>query len=308
MIAVFHDGLKGYGCCSKRVTTFEEFLELAGCTTGKHSDQVEVVESKPVLATEKPTQKTKDGVEVYGSAERIAAPQPSLSLEFVKPKPASEIVDDEDPEDVVIEVGMECKRNSCNHKYVDPATSRVAEACTYHPGSPVFHEGSKGWSCCTRKVLEFDEFLKITGCRKGRHLFVGTQKPAEIKKKFECRHDFYQSPNAVTISFYAKKVDPAKVKVVFQTQMLELSFDHPDGGRFEFSSALFQPVVAEECKYKVMSTKIEVVLRKSNGISWPTIEPTNQITSWTTFGTTGRVGTIGGRDIVLAEDSPLLKK
>lgn len=26
--------------------------------------------------------------------------------------------------------------------------------------------------CCKRRVLEFDEFLKIEGCKTGRHLFV----------------------------------------------------------------------------------------------------------------------------------------
>jgi hypothetical protein len=47
----------------------------------------------------------------------------------------------------------------------------------------VFHEGSKGWSCCKRKVLEFDEFLKIEGCTdKKKHLFVGKGKPAGEEK------------------------------------------------------------------------------------------------------------------------------
>ena len=53
----------------------------------------------------------------------------------------------------------------------------------HHPGQPVFHEGSKGWSCCKRRVLEFDEFLRIPGCKeKTRHLFVGQAKaPGEEK-------------------------------------------------------------------------------------------------------------------------------
>lgn len=39
----------------------------------------------------------------------------------------------------------------------------------------MFHEGSKGWTCCKRRVLEFEEFMRIEGCRqKDKHLFVGT--------------------------------------------------------------------------------------------------------------------------------------
>jgi hypothetical protein len=30
--------------------------------------------------------------------------------------------------------------------------------------------------CCKRRVLEFDEFLKIEGCSEGNHLFVGPKK------------------------------------------------------------------------------------------------------------------------------------
>ena len=47
----------------------------------------------------------------------------------------------------------------------------------YHPGAPLFHEGSKGYTCCKRRVLEFDEFMKIEGCKtKDKHLFVGSGK------------------------------------------------------------------------------------------------------------------------------------
>jgi hypothetical protein len=45
----------------------------------------------------------------------------------------------------------------------------------HHPGAPIFHEGSKGYSCCKRRVLEFDQFMKIEGCKtRDRHMFVGS--------------------------------------------------------------------------------------------------------------------------------------
>ena len=49
--------------------------------------------------------------------------------------------------------------------------------CVFHPGAPIFHEGSKGYTCCKRRVLEFDEFMRIEGCTtKDRHLFIGSGK------------------------------------------------------------------------------------------------------------------------------------
>jgi len=56
----------------------------------------------------------------------------------------------------------------------------VGEKCVHHPGVPIFHEGSKGYSCCKRRVLEFDQFMKIEGCKtKDRHLFIGSGEKKE---------------------------------------------------------------------------------------------------------------------------------
>lgn len=55
-----------------------------------------------------------------------------------------------------------CTRRSCGQE--QSSTS----PCVFHPGSPVFHEGQKSWSCCkeiNKPVLEFDEFMKIKGCQ-----------------------------------------------------------------------------------------------------------------------------------------------
>jgi hypothetical protein len=62
------------------------------------------------------------------------------------------------------------------HTHIVPA-STFAECVgvgSFHPGQPVFHEGSKGWSCCARRVLIFDDFLNIRGCRTGRHRYATT--------------------------------------------------------------------------------------------------------------------------------------
>jgi hypothetical protein len=80
---------------------------------------------------------------------------------------------------------MTCRRKGCGetHKGGD----REGEKCVHHPGAPIFHEGSKGWSCCKRRVLEFDQFMNIEGCKtKDRHLFVGSaKKNKEGEEKLE---------------------------------------------------------------------------------------------------------------------------
>ena len=56
----------------------------------------------------------------------------------------------------------------------------------HHPGVPIFHEGSKGYSCCKRRVLEFDQFMSMEGCKtKDRHLFVGKAKKEGEEEKVD---------------------------------------------------------------------------------------------------------------------------
>ena len=100
------------------------------------------------------------------------APQPSV-LAPAPPEPES---DSDDPF-LPIPPNITCRRRGCNSTSSSDITSRDGEECVYHPGHPLFHEGSKGWTCCKRRVLEFDEFMRIEGCkRKEKHHFVGSGK------------------------------------------------------------------------------------------------------------------------------------
>jgi hypothetical protein len=110
-------------------------------------------------------------------SEPAALPTRQLPIErkfTASPAPPPESESD-DP-NAAIAKGQGCRRRGCKESY-DPEVNRDTEECTYHPGAPIFHEGSKGYSCCKRRVLEFDEFMKIEGCKtKKRHLFVGSGK------------------------------------------------------------------------------------------------------------------------------------
>lgn len=44
-----------------------------------------------------------------------------------------------------------------------------SEKCIYHPGTAVFHEGMKYWSCCEKKTSDFGAFLEQRGCTTGSH-------------------------------------------------------------------------------------------------------------------------------------------
>lgn len=313
---VFHEGLKGWSCCKKRVVDFDEFLKIPGCTTGRHTDEKPVQpEPAKTEATASPTE-TNDKVEVYNNGAAISlsshTPTPTTVAEAAedterKAKPlAVEQLPEEDDLSVPVKEGTTCKRRGCGVTYKDDATSRGdgAEAdCWHHPGAPIFHEGSKGWSCCPRKVLEFDEFLKIKGCKKGKHLFVGGQNQNQEEELVDCRNDWYQTPTHIILSIFAK--DKEDTKINFENQAMIVDIKMKGNKRYKKTLTLFQTIDPQESTYKALTTKVEVKLKKANGMSWPALEPTENVTSWTTFGVSGGGGTVGGKDMHYANDSPM---
>ncbi len=162
----------GWKCCKPRVLTFDEFMTITSCTTGFHSTT-----DKPPALEEKPKE---DDASLAKKIEHLTAAgtrrTPISTPQMVPtPPPPPPESDDDDPS-LEIPDGADCRRRTCGQKY-KAGGSRDEESCVHHPGVPIFHEGSKGYSCCKRRVLDFDEFMNIEGCQtKNKHLFIGSGK------------------------------------------------------------------------------------------------------------------------------------
>ncbi|KAF5864461.1 hypothetical protein ETB97_007565 [Aspergillus alliaceus] len=272
---VFHEGQKGWKCCKPRVLTFDEFLEIPPCTTGKHStvddtpveppkntaqiaDEPQLVAPQPVAAPV-----ANSGVPRSTYSPAIAPPSNTAS-------PAPEESESDDPS-LDIPVNATCRRRGCGAGH-NSSVSREEEKCVHHPGQPIFHEGSKGWSCCKKRVLDFDDFLKIEGCReKKRHLFIGKGKPAGEEKVETVRNDFYQTPHSVNVSLYLKKIDKNQAKVEFSAQSINLDLPTTDNKRYKDTYKLFAPIDPGKSQFKVLGTKLELTLVKADGASWPVL-------------------------------------
>lgn len=163
--------------------TFDEFLSIPPCTTGKHS----TVDDTPKTEQVQPTQEGSDSASpavnpISISTTRYSESAPASRVPIAAqpvtsnpPAPAPE--SDSDDPSIPIPSNTTCRRRGCNTSSSSKAdvSSRENEECVFHPGQALFHEGTKGWTCCKRRVLEFDEFMKIEGCKqKNKHLFVGS--------------------------------------------------------------------------------------------------------------------------------------
>jgi hypothetical protein len=203
--------------------------------------------------------------------------------------------EDSDADDMTFEEGVTCKRRGCGKSY-SKSIPRADEKCVYHPGVPIFHEGSKGWTCCKRRVLEFEEFLRIEGCKERQgHCYIG-KKAREREKEKELalaagksgpsatgeemlesvRNDFYQTASTVIVSFYLKKIIKDRASIVFDADGRTVRLDLPtsDGTRYTSDVVLWGEVAPAECKFRILGTKLEVTLVKSGEaglVGWPVL-------------------------------------
>jgi hypothetical protein len=248
--------------------TFDEFMTIPPCTTGKHStvDDTPAEEPKATPAdapTLAPTTPASEPAEP-GRAPTAQAPQQPPAA------PAPQEDEDDDPNTPVPD-NATCKRKACGVTHKGSPRSDD-ENCQHHPGAPVFHEGSKGWSCCKRRVLEFDEFLRIPGCKtKSRHLFVGAKKDEGEEKLDSVRHDFYQTVDKVMASLYLKKIDKTISKIEFSEKTVDLDLRTSDRKRFQQVVPLFGAIDKEKSEFSIMGTKLELRLVKADGASWPVL-------------------------------------
>ncbi|KAG8714842.1 hypothetical protein FRC09_017196 [Ceratobasidium sp. 395] len=303
----FHEGQKSWTCCestNKPVLTFEEFQAIPGCAHGTHTAE-KAAPAKPVVTAPSAANRQP------GIDNQTAAPAPSLvpppaAARPTSPAPPVEIVEDEDDPTVPVAPGTTCKRPGCRKQFVSDEESRQGDGegaqCRYHANQPLFHEGSKGYVCCKKHVLDFDDFLAIPGCKTGRHVFASktaVTKPEE--SLVESRVDHYQTPTEVRVSIFAKQADQTRSTVVLETDKIVLDLFLPAGKRDKREIALFGTIDPTASSFKFYGTKIEVILVKADNRAWNALQADTVIPAGyqITFGVKGRTGTVGAKSVVL---------
>lgn len=206
---VFHDGTKQWSCCGARSHDFALFMEIEGCAVGRHTQvKPKVTRAAPspnaaanggaapvplplsVEARAAERENGPTGTSNKGDAASKArcarcsqgffcsdhAASAEAQAAYVDPTLAARAraachvdadVDADMAEDVDPLEPRTCRNAGCGARYVE--SENADDACAYHPGPPVFHERKKGWACCDVHVYDFDEFMSVPPCTKGRH-------------------------------------------------------------------------------------------------------------------------------------------
>ncbi|KAL3896575.1 MAG: hypothetical protein SGCHY_003983 [Lobulomycetales sp.] len=97
---------------------------------------------------------------------------------------------------------------------------------------------------------------------------------SKADSKPKIRHEWYQNDQFVTISIYIKKLDPSSVSVDFAPKTLSVCIKLPTGVDYtlELDPLAFE-VAPEDCKFSVLSTQVQLKLKKSvAGVQWQGLE------------------------------------
>lgn len=273
---VFHDTYKGWSCCKKKCTDFTEFLNIKGCTKSCHSNV------KPIEAEKPSTDKSKSSevIEVIAQPisngpglERPPFDSPQITL---TPNVSSKLLEEikgltstvsNRVSETKVQIGQSCKNNACKATYNGPASDD--EVCNHHPGSPIFHEGMKYWSCCQKKTTDFSTFLEQPGCTQGKHEWISKN----TGKKVKCRMDWHQTGTFVVVSVFAKKYQPDQSTIKLNPIRLTVDlFFVEENSRYNLDLELRGVVDVTQSSVNMLPTKVEIKLRKAEVGSWAKLD------------------------------------
>ncbi|KAJ6638387.1 Cysteine and histidine-rich domain-containing protein morgana [Pseudolycoriella hygida] len=277
-VPYFHDAYKGWSCCKKKSVDFTEFLNIKGCEVSKHSNQ------KP-SEPEKPKQEIviEEPAPMPSSVTKLALKRVDFNspLTLIKPNVApalKQTIDNFEPgaetkfsaiDSSAIPVGTVCKNGGCGAVYQSAESDR--SICCYHPGSPIFHEGMKFWSCCQKRTTDFAAFLNQKGCSEGQHKWIQSKEDTDA---VQCRYDWHQTATNVVIAIYAKSYHYAKSFVKVNPIRLDVSLIFPlqNDAAFTLNLELRGVIDVERTAVQFLGTKVEIKLVKAEPGSWAKLD------------------------------------
>lgn len=89
------------------------------------------------------------------------------------------------------------------------------------------------------------------------------------------RIETYQTESDFVVNVMAKNLNPDDVFVEFNPTMFEITAKMDDGSVYSNEMTCYRKISPDKCSFKVLSTKVEIRLRKLDGGFWPCLEALN---------------------------------
>lgn len=153
-----------------------------------------------------------------------------------------------------------------NHAQYAHSLKAIERAKEYNCSDPAFTIWlAKITKKCGKENIEAEEFESTTA-----EITQNTPVLPRALGPKTPKMSFYQSDTILTVDFFYKNVtDP---NIIFKETTLSVEFKVASGSDVIYEYNLFAPIIPEESSFKVMSTKVEVSLKKKQPVKWAALE------------------------------------
>ncbi|XP_072219691.1 protein SGT1 homolog isoform X1 [Leuresthes tenuis] len=90
------------------------------------------------------------------------------------------------------------------------------------------------------------------------------------------KHDWYQTESQVIVTVMAKNVPKDGVRVSFLEKELCGEIQLESGKNYNFHLHLLHPIVPQQSNFKILTTKVEIKMKKMDAIRWEKLEGEGQ--------------------------------
>uniref|UniRef100_A0A8C4IGH7 SGT1 homolog, MIS12 kinetochore complex assembly cochaperone n=1 Tax=Dicentrarchus labrax TaxID=13489 RepID=A0A8C4IGH7_DICLA len=91
-----------------------------------------------------------------------------------------------------------------------------------------------------------------------------------------CRYDWYQTESQVIVTVMAKNVPKDGVCVNFMEKELSATIQLASGENYNLNLHLLHPIVPQQSNFKILTTKVEFKMKKTDAIRWEKLEGEGQ--------------------------------
>ncbi|XP_051016838.1 protein SGT1 homolog [Acomys russatus] len=96
--------------------------------------------------------------------------------------------------------------------------------------------------------------------------------PASQRTQSKIKYDWYQTESQVIITLMIKNVQKNDVNVEFSEKELSALVKLPSGEDYSLKLRLFHPIIPGQSTFKVLTTKIEIKMKKPEAVRWEKLE------------------------------------
>ncbi|CAH1110254.1 unnamed protein product [Psylliodes chrysocephalus] len=94
----------------------------------------------------------------------------------------------------------------------------------------------------------------------------------DAKSKLPVRYDWYQTESAVVITVLVKNIKEEYLQLNITKNQVKIQISHPEFEVCDLCLNLSNSVIAEQSGYKLTPSKIEIKLKKTEGLRWEKLE------------------------------------